>query len=63
MRVNSKLKHLEQDATNAESTVSLIIGASAADPSTGERHVDGRTAASRTRTVLRDCRVRAVKTT
>ena len=37
MRANSKLTCLEQDATNTESTVSLIMGASAADPSTGER--------------------------
>jgi hypothetical protein len=37
MRANSKLTHLEQDATNAESTVSLIMGASAVDLSTGER--------------------------
>ena len=36
MRANSKLTYLEQDAINTESTVSLIMGASAVDPSTGE---------------------------
>jgi hypothetical protein len=37
MRANSKLTCLEQDAMNTESTVSLIMGASAADLSAGER--------------------------
>jgi hypothetical protein len=51
MKANSKLN--AADAMGTESTVSLIMGASAADPRDGEHCcVDGHTDTFRTRTVL-----------